>query len=115
MINPIVIIVSAALFLSMTAIAAINKPKKPVVTGTVIVILIAFVVFTLLIDNAISTLDKSTPSGFIYFLTMSDHLTYETLSHSFTTFMCIDIVLIVGALLSLFIEIMLILRKGTAR
>ena len=112
MINPIVIIVSAALFLSMTAIALINKPKKPVVTGTVILILIVFVFFTFHIDNAITTLEKNDANGFIYFLTMSDHLTYESLSGSFNTFMCMDIALIAGALLSLFIEILLILRKG---
>ena len=115
MINPIVIIISAALFLSMTAIAIINKPKKPIVTGTVIVILIGFVVFTFMIDNAITTLDKGAPNSFVYFLTMSDQLTYDSLSASFSTFMSCDIALIVGAFLSLFVEILVILRKGAKK
>ena len=114
MINPIVIIVSAALFLSVMAIALINKPKKPVVTGTIIVILIGYVIFTLMIDNTLSALDKGDPNGFVCFLTMSEHLTYEGLSQSFNTFMYLDIALIIGALLSLFVEILLILRKDAA-
>lgn len=115
MINPIIIIVSAALFLSVTAISLINKPKKPFVTGTVIVILICYVVFTLMIDNAITTLSKGETDGFVYFLTMSDTLTYDGLAESFRTFMCMDIVLLGGVLLSLFIEMMLILRKDTEK
>ena len=112
MINPIVIIISAALFLSMTAIAIINKPKKPIVTGTVIVILIGFVVFTFMIDNAITTLDKGAPNSFVYFLTMSEKLTYDGLAASFNIFMGFDIALIAGSLITLFAEMMLILRKG---
>ncbi len=115
MINPIIIIISGALFLSVLAIALINKPKKPVVTGTIIVILIAFVIFTLLIDHALGSLDQGEINGFIYFLTMSDQLTYEGLAASFRAFMGCDIALLAGALLSLFAEMMLILRKGTQK
>ena len=68
MINPIVIIVGAALFLAMLAVCIINKPKKPIVTGTVIIILVCFIVFTFLIDNAILSVKTSIPDSFICFL-----------------------------------------------
>ncbi len=112
MINPIVIIVSAALVLSVIVVSIINKPKKPLVTGTIITVLVCFVVFTYMIDSAIVSLGTGDNDNFIKFLTMSDVLSYDGLSESFVTFMVIDIGLIAASLLSLFMEIMLILRKG---
>lgn len=113
MINPIVIIVSAALFLAALAICIINRPKKPVVTGMVILILIGFVFFTFLIDNAITTLNNGSPDAFVCFLTMNDKPGYYDLASSFRTFMLVDMGLIAASLLSLFVEILLILRKGS--
>ncbi len=115
MINPIIIIVSAALILSTLSVCIINKPKKPIVTGTVILVLIFFIAFTFIIDNAISTLDTGDANSFVYFLTLSEKLTYDGLADSFNTFMYIDMVLIIAALITLFSEMMLILRKGTKK
>ena len=115
MINPIIIIISAAVFLSMVSVAIINKPKKPIVTGTIIVILICYVVFTFMIDNTLSSLAKGDPNPFVCFLTINDEPSYTSLAESFRVFMCCDIILIAGALLSLFIEMMLILRKGAEK
>ncbi len=112
MINPIIIIVSVALLLSVVSVCIINKPQKPLITGVMILILIAFVVFTFLIDNAISGLSTGEANGLVSFLTMSDTLTYEGLSASFNTFMWLDIGLIGASLVSLFFEILIILRKG---
>ncbi|MBQ9461981.1 MAG: hypothetical protein IJU51_08740 [Clostridia bacterium] len=115
MINPIVIIVSAAVILSMLSVAIINKPKKPVVTGSVIVVLIGFVIFTFMIDRSISTLSSGEINPFVCFLTMNDRPTYDSLAEAFNTFMCFDVVLIAASLIILFIEIMLILRKGAVK
>lgn len=115
MINPVIIILSAALILSVMSVCIINKPKKPIVTGSVLVVLICFVVFTFLIDNAIPTLETGEFPPFICFITMNDKLTYDGLSSSFNTFMYIDIVLIAASLLTLFTEMMLILRKGPTK
>ena len=112
MINPVIIIVSAALILSVISVCLINKPQKPVVTGTVLVVLICFVVFTYMIDNAITGFDTDNVSPFVYFLTMSEKLTYDGLAASFNIFMGFDIALIAGSLITLFAEMMLILRKG---
>lgn len=115
MINPIVVIISAALILSMISVSLINKPQKPLVTGTVIVVLIGFVVFTFMIDRALSTISSGDMNGFVCFLTMNQQPTYESLAESFNTFMYFDIVLIAASLITLFIEIMLILRKGAVK
>ena len=111
MINPIIIIAGAAVLLSVFAACIINKPKKPVLTGTVIVILICFVVFTFMIDNAITALNTNETDAFVCFLTMSDKPTYDSLAASFNTFMCFDIGLIAASLVTLFFEIVTILRK----
>lgn len=115
MINPIVIIVSAALLLAVLTICIINRPKKPIITGTVIVILICFVIFTFLIDGAISSLGSAEADGFVKFLTMSEEASYDALASSFHTYMLIDIGLIAASLLSLFVEILLILRKDSKK
>ena len=112
MINPIVIIVSAAVFLAMLTICVINKPKKPIVTGTVILILVCFITFTFLIVNAILSIKTSPPDSFICFLTMNNSPVYNDLAFSFSTFVKCDITLIIGSLVSLFVEMLLILRKG---
>lgn len=112
MINPIIIIVSAALLLAMLTVCIINRPKKPFITGTAILILICFVVFTFLIDNAISSIGTGEVDGFVRFLIMNDEPGYEELAASFRTLMLADMILIGASLLSLFVEIMLILRKS---
>lgn len=115
MINPIIIITAAALLLAVIAVCIINKPKKPVITGTVILILICFVVFTFVIDNSISALGTKPPNSFVCFLTMNEAPDYEELATSFRTFMTIDMGLIVFSLASLFFEILLILRKDSKK
>ncbi len=115
MINPIVIIISAAILLSVIAVCIINRPKKPFITGTLILLLIAFVIFTFMIDSEINSLGKSDPNSFIGFITMNDVMTYDSLGDSFHTFMIIDMGLIAASLLSLFTEIMIILRKNSKK
>lgn len=115
MINPILIIVGAALILSAVSVSLINKPKKPIVTGTVLLILICFVVFTFLIDSAFRSVGTGEVNEVVYFLTMNETLTYEALAASFNTFMWMDIGLIVASLVTLFVEIMMILRKGSGK
>lgn len=115
MINPIIIIISAALLLSVAAICIINKPKKPFITGTLILILICYVFFTFLIDSSITSLNTGETNSFIGFITMNDTITYDALAASFRTFMIIDIGLIASALLSLFLEIMFILKKNSKK
>ena len=53
MINPIVIIITISIILSVLVICVINKPKRPIITGTVIFVLICYVIMTFILDNAI--------------------------------------------------------------
>ena len=112
MINPIVIIITISIILSVVVIYVINKPKRPIITGTVIFVLICYVMITFALDSAINGMTANENlNSFISFLVMSDSPSYEELSDSFKTFMTIDVSLIIVALLSFFGEIMLILRK----
>ncbi len=114
MMNPIVIIVTISLILSVLVVSIINKPKKPIVTGTMIVILICYAALTFLVDMAITGGSESY-NDLIHFLIMQDTPDYEALSDLFRSFMTADIILIVTALLSLFAEVMLILRKDSRK
>ncbi len=111
MINPIVIIITISIILSVLVICVINKPKRPIITGTIIFVLVCYVIMTFILDNAITGMTVGDSSGFVSFLVMSDSPSYEELSDSFRTFMNIDISLIAVAVVSFFAEIMLILRK----
>ena len=112
MINPIVIIITISIILSVLVICVINKPKRPIISGTVIFVLICYVIMTFILDNAImgATFNDSF-GGFISFLVMSDSPSYDEMSDSFSTFMTIDILLIIASLATFFGEMLLILRK----
>lgn len=112
MINPIVIIVAAAVLMSVLVVCVLNKPKMPVITGALIFILICFVVMTYMIDNAISCAGNSGRfDSFVSFITMSDSMLYTQLEASFRTFMIFDIVLFAVSMLSLGLEAAHILKN----
>lgn len=116
MMNPIVIIITISLILSVLVICVINKPKKPIITGTVIFILICYVAITFLIDSAITGMGNNDSfNGLVHFLVMNESPSYDDLADSFQAFMKMDISLIVTALISLFMEIMVILRKDSKK
>lgn len=98
--------------MSVLVVCILNKPKIPVITGTLIFILICFVIMTYMIDNAISCAGKNGwVDGFVSFITMSDSMLYTQLEESFRTFMISDIVLFAASMLSLGFEAAHILRK----
>lgn len=116
MINPVVVIISISFLLSMLVVCVINKPRKPVMTGSIILLLIFYISVTFIIDGAITGTGINEQFGdFVKFLVMSDIPSYEELSDSFRTFMKIDISLVAITLVSMFIEIMLIFRKESKK
>lgn len=116
MINPIIIIAAAALVLSALAIAILNKPAVPVVTSTLIIILIFFVVATYLIDSAVSNSSVSDSLiNFISFSVLKDNPTNEDLEFAFNTFKYTDIGLFAASLISMFTEALLILRQNSGK
>ncbi len=112
MINPIVIIIASAILLSVLVVRILNRPKKPIITGALILILIFFIIATWLIDNAISSFNSTRQfMDFVSFIVMIDNPTYTQLENSFTTFMITDIVLFAVLLISFFFEILYILKN----
>ena len=53
MINPIVVIILSAYILSFLVLRIVVKPKKPIFTGALLVMLILFVIVTSMIDTSI--------------------------------------------------------------
>lgn len=116
MINPIVIIVSTALILSVIVVYIFNKPKKPILTGTFILLLICFVIITWIIDNTISSFNSTQQfMDIVKFITMLNNPTYTQLENAFDLFMVIDIIFFVLSLISLLFEAMNILKKDRQR
>lgn len=116
MINPIIIIAAAGLILSAFAVAILNKPAVPVVTSTLIVILIFFVVTTYLIDSAISNSSVSDSlSSFIGFSVLNDSPNGEDLEFAFNTLKYTDISLFAASLISMFTEALLILHQNSGK
>ncbi len=114
MINPIFIIISAAVILSAAAITFINKPRVPIVAGSILVVLIIFVFTTFSIDNAIADVMNSHElSSFVCFAVLKDKPTYEELETTFTVFSCIDVGLFIASLVTMFIETLSILHKNS--
>ena len=116
MINPILIIIAAALGLSAFVVALLNKPKFPLVAGMLIIILIFFVFATFLIDSALTDLSSSEGlSMFVNFLLAGDDPTYEELEAAFNVFMYVDIGLFAASLVAMFAEALFILHKNSDR
>lgn len=116
MINPIVIIITISVILSMLAVCVINKLRKPLMTATMILIFLFYISVTFMIDNAITSTEISEQFGdFIKFLVMSDMPSYDELAESFAAFMKIDIMLVIVTLGAMFTEITLIFRKESRR
>jgi len=114
MINPILIVIAAAVFLSAAVITFINRPKFPLTAATLLVILIFFLFATFSIDQTIMDVSGTGAfSQFVKFSVMNDKPSYEYLETSFTVFSCIDIGLFIASLISMFIETLSILHKNS--
>ncbi len=116
MINPIVLIITAAILVSILVVSIINKPKKPIVTGTIIIILVGYILMTYLVDNSLAAFDSAMSfDGLVCFIVMNGKPTYQEMEAAFNTLKIMDISLIIISLASLMIEIMAILRKDAKR
>lgn len=116
MINPIIIIITAALLLSVLVICIINRPKKPIITGTLIFILVCFVITTWMLDNVISSPNSSSQfAGFINFVILNDNPTDVQLEQSFNIFMIMDMILFCFVVISLIFEALYILKSDRGK
>ncbi len=97
--------------LSVIVIYIINKPKKPIFTGTLIFFLICSVAATWLTDTLISTY-SSTQSfmEIVSFITMLNNPTYTQLEEVFDMLVVIDTLLFAVCVISMIIEAVNILK-----
>lgn len=114
MINPILIVIASAVFLSAAVITFINRPKFPLTAAALLLILVFFLFSTFAVDQMLMDVSGTGAFGqFVRFAVMNDKPSYEDLETSFTTFSCIDIGLFVASLISMFIETLSILHKNS--
>lgn len=114
MINPILLIAAAAVFLSAVVVTVLNKPRFPLIAGSLIIILIFFVLSTYILDSAIGSASAADGlSGIVNLLVIGQDMSYARLEEVFRTFEIIDMGLFVGALVSMFLEALYILRKNS--
>lgn len=111
MINPIVIIILAAYILSFLVLRVVVKPKKPIFTGALLLILILFVVLTSMIDTAIygSELMSDFEKYFVSFVTSTEIYDTLKLESSFRIFAWIDVALFSVTIVSMYVELRAIL------
>ncbi len=114
MINPILIVITVAVFLSAAVITIINRPKVPVIAGALLLILIFFLFTTFSIDHSLTEMaDAGVMNQLVCFAVMNDRPSYELLESSFTLFSIIDVGLFVASLVAMFIETLMILHKNS--
>lgn len=111
MINPIVVIVLIVLILCVIALYIFLRPKKPILTGVSLLVLILFVTFTVMIDSAISGADimNDLEKMIVSFVTAADIEDTLLLEDSFNIFACFDIGIFAFTVVFMFIELRTIL------
>ena len=111
MINPIVVIILSAYILSFLVLRIVVKPKKPIFTGALLVMLILFVIVTSMIDTSIygSELMSDFEKSMVSFVTSTRIQDTVKLESSFRIFAWIDIGLFAVTIISMYVELRSIL------
>lgn len=111
MINPIVVIILSAYILSFLVLRIVVKPKKPIFTGALLVMLILFVIVTSMIDTSIygSELMSDFEKSMVSFVTSTRIQDTVKLESSFRIFAWIDIGLFAVTIISMYVELRAIL------
>jgi hypothetical protein len=111
LINPIVVIILSAYILSFLVLRIVVKPKKPIFTGALLVMLILFVIVTSMIDTSIygSELMSDFEKSMVSFVTSTRIQDTVKLESSFRIFAWIDIGLFAVTIISMYIELRAIL------
>lgn len=111
MINPIVIIILSAYILSFLVLRIVVKPKKPIFTGALLLMLILFVIVTSMIDTSIygSELMSDFEKSMVSFVTSTRIQDTVKLESSFRIFAWIDMGLFAVTIISMYVELRAIL------
>ena len=111
MIYPFVVIILSAYILSFLVLRIVVKPKKPIFTGALLVMLILFVIVTSMIDTSIygSELMSDFEKSMVSFVTSTRIQDTVKLESSFRIFAWIDIGLFAVTIISMYVELRAIL------
>lgn len=110
-ISPILIIISAAVLLFAIIYCVINRPRKPVFTGVLIFMLLAYVLMTFSVNIKLSSSGTNTLagngfiSGIVSFIAMTSNPTVQQLTNLFSSLCKVDVCLIIATIISMIIEI----------
>lgn len=109
-VNLVFLIAAAAVMALALVFCLVNKPKKPLFTGTSIIILLIFLLATEMINMGLSTptlvsLPQEFVSAMVGFLTGVASPTAAELEQAFRVYMYIDIGLMVVSVASLIVEV----------
>ncbi len=109
-VNLVFLLAAAAILVLALVFCVVNKPRKPLFTGTTLIILLLFLFATEMINMGLSTPTViMLPQGFVSalagFLTAQSMPTTAQLEQAFAVYMYIDVALIVICIISLVIEV----------
>ncbi len=108
-INPVVIIVAIALYAFVLVYYIINRPKKPIFTGTSIFMLLIFLGFTYIINLGITGNSEDAQNEFVRFmlsiLVVNTSESATISERAFESYATIDIVLMVVCFISMILEV----------
>lgn len=109
-VNLVFFIAAAAVLALVLVFCLVNKPKKPLFTGTTLIILLIFLLATEMINMGLSTptitaLPQDFVNALVGFLTASNAPTTAMLEQAFNVYMYIDISLMIICVVSLIIEV----------
>lgn len=109
-VNLVFFIAAAAVLALVIVFCVVNKPKKPLLTGATLIILLIFLLATELINMGLSTPTvTSLPQGFVNamvgFLTSQNQPTSVMLEQAFSVYKYTDIALMLICVVSLIFEV----------
>lgn len=117
-ISPVILIVCAAILLSACIFCLVNRPRKPIFTGVLIVLLLSFAFMTLAVNMQLSSPGASnfaSPTfiaAVVSFITLSPMPTQQQLNDAFSLLAKIDIGLILAIIISMFFEVKSLLKQN---
>lgn len=119
LVNPIFLIVSAALILLCLLFCLINRPHKPIMTLSLMVLLIVYLLCTAILNNVLTPSTEYLISSERWnrvasYLMAVKHPTQEQYEGAFRIFQKIDIGLFIAAAGSMVIEVWNIVIKPNA-
>lgn len=114
--NPILLVVTVALIVFGVIYCMIVRPRKPLLTAIFLFLLVVYLFFTFIVNNAVTPSEMNTffsshINKLLPFITYHEAPSSEVCLRSFYLYQRMDVLLFLGVVISLAIEIYQILIK----